>query len=61
MVGVGVNNYLFIIFCIAFAFTVGSIYHNVLMVEGKATVDNVVEEEVDGEKVENIISDEDIA
>ena len=30
IVGIGVNNYLFIIFCITFAFTMGSIYHNIL-------------------------------
>lgn len=29
--GCGVNNYLFIIFCIVFAFLTGSIYHNILM------------------------------
>ena len=29
--GCGVNNYLFILFCIVFAFTIGSIYHNILM------------------------------
>lgn len=29
--GFGVNNYLFIIFCIAFAFTVGTIYHNIMI------------------------------
>ena len=27
--GLGVNKYLFIFFCIAFAFTMGSIYHNI--------------------------------
>lgn len=31
IVGFGVNNYLFILFCIAFAFTVGAIYHNILI------------------------------
>ncbi len=30
IVGIGVNNYLFIIFCIVFAFTMGTIYHNIL-------------------------------
>ena len=30
IMGVGVNNYLFILFCIAFAFTMGTIYHNIL-------------------------------
>ena len=29
--GFGVNNYLFIVFCIAFAFTMGSIYHNIII------------------------------
>lgn len=29
--GFGVNNYIFIVFCIVFAFAVGSIYHNVLI------------------------------
>lgn len=28
--GFGVNNYIFVIFCIVFAFTIGAIYHNVL-------------------------------
>lgn len=28
--GFGVNIYMFIIFCIAFAFTMGSVYHNIL-------------------------------
>ena len=29
--GFGVNTFLFVLFCIAFAFTVGAVYHNVLM------------------------------
>ena len=29
--GFGVNTFLFVIFCIAFAFTIGAVYHNVLM------------------------------
>lgn len=28
--GFGVNNYMFVLFCICFAFTMGSIYHNIL-------------------------------
>lgn len=30
IVGFGVNNYLFIVFCITFAFTMGTIYYNIL-------------------------------
>ena len=29
--GFGVNNYVFIVFCIVFAFTVGAVYHNMLL------------------------------
>lgn len=29
--GFGVNTFLFVLFCIAFAFTIGAVYHNVLM------------------------------
>ena len=28
--GVGVNNYVFVIFCITFAFTIGAIYQNII-------------------------------
>ena len=28
--GFGVNNYMFVLFCICFAFTMGGIYHNIL-------------------------------
>lgn len=31
IIGFGVNNHIFIIFCIVFAFTIGTIYHNILM------------------------------
>lgn len=29
--GFGVNNYVFIVFCIVFAFTIGAVYHNMLL------------------------------
>ena len=29
--GFGVNNYVFIVFCIVFAFTVGAVYHSMLL------------------------------
>ena len=29
--GFGVNNYVFVIFCISFAFTMGSVYYNILL------------------------------
>ena len=32
--GFGVNNYVFLVFCIVFAFTLGSIYHNIITIEG---------------------------
>lgn len=35
IVGFGINNYLFILFCIAFAFTMGSIYHNIILTRNK--------------------------
>lgn len=49
--GFGVNNYVFIVFCIVFAFTVGAVYHNILMNSEKknsvkAKVDDEVREEL---------------
>jgi len=35
IVGFGINNYLFILFCIAFAFTMGSIYHNIIIARNR--------------------------
>lgn len=35
IVGFGINNYIFIVFCIVFAFTVGTIYHNILVGRNK--------------------------
>lgn len=50
--GFGVNNYLFIMFCIAFAFTMGAIYHNIIETEKKK---NLIDYEKSiGEKLDNI-------
>lgn len=48
--GFGVNNYLFILFCIAFAFTMGSVYHNILAEkdkEDRALYEKTVQEKLD--------------
>ena len=34
--GVGVNNYVFVIFCITFAFTIGAIYQNIIQERRKS-------------------------
>ena len=41
--GLGVNNYVFIVFCIVFAFTIGSIYHHILI---SRAMENQNEEEL---------------
>lgn len=46
LTGFGVNNHIFIIFCIVFAFTIGTIYHNILM-ERKAEEMECVDEDCD--------------
>ena len=30
IVGFGVNNYMFVLFCVCFSFTLGSVYHHIL-------------------------------
>ena len=35
----GVNNYLFIIFCIVFAFTLGSVYYNIIITNNREEVE----------------------
>lgn len=37
--GFGVNNYLFVLFCIVFAFTMGGIYHNILQEKQKKSME----------------------
>ena len=36
IIGVGVNNYVFVIFCITFAFTIGTIYQNIIQERRKS-------------------------
>ena len=38
--GLGVNPYLFIIFCIVFAFTLGSVYYNIVLSSRSKTYDD---------------------
>lgn len=54
--GFGVNNYVFIVFCIVFAFTVGAVYHNILM---NSEIKNSVKEKVDDEVREELNSVQD--
>lgn len=66
--GVGVNNYIFIVFCIVFAFTIGTVYHNIMMsrdvVEDVENNDdlrkelNLMQEEIDREYAEKGLVDE---
>lgn len=44
--GCGVNNYLFILFCIVFAFTIGAIYHNILSYRKKNSGNECLEDEI---------------
>ena len=37
--GFGVNPYLFIVFCIVFAFTLGSVYYNIIITNNREDVD----------------------
>ena len=61
--GFGVNNYIFIVFCIVFTFTMGSIYHNILD-ERKKNKDrsirerlNNIQSEIDDEYNRNGLTD----
>lgn len=52
--GFGVNNYVFIVFCIVFAFTVGAVYHSMLLDKeekvrknSKKTVDENLRQKLD--------------
>ena len=47
--GIGVNNYVFIVFCIVFAFTIGAIYHNIIEEKHKQDVDEKLMDETDVE------------
>lgn len=38
----GVNNYLFIIFCIVFAFTLGSVYYNIIITSNRAEIEEQI-------------------
>ena len=55
IVGFGINNYIFIVFCIVFAFTMGSIYHNILD-ERKKNKGRAIRERLDN--IQNEIDEE---
>lgn len=55
IVGFGINNYLFILFCIAFAFTMGCIYFNILA-ERKRKYEQTVYDRLD--IVQSLINEE---
>lgn len=57
--GIGINNYLFVLFCIAFAFTIGSIYHNILM-DRESIEDGLDKEEFDGEDTDMDFEEEEV-
>ena len=40
----GVNNYLFVIFCIVFAFTLGSVYYNIVISNNREELDCRIDE-----------------
>lgn len=42
--GFGVNNYMFILFCICFAFTMGGIYHNIIQERANQDMQDYKEE-----------------
>ena len=42
--GFGVNNYVFIVFCIVFAFTIGAVYHNMLLIKAEEVKEKKVDE-----------------
>lgn len=55
IVGFGINNYLFIVFCIVFAFTMGSIYFNIIA-ERKRKYEQTVYDRLD--IVQSLINEE---
>lgn len=55
IVGFGINNYIFIVFCIVFAFTMGSIYFNIIA-ERKRKYEQTVYDRLD--IVQSLINEE---
>ena len=47
IVGFGINNYIFVVFCIVFAFTMGGIYHNIIHERSKKSMDKYKKEVLD--------------